>query len=128
MSRKEILTHTSVPVKASLIIMGLGQLMYKQWIKGLLYLAVFVGTFFYLFTAGINDIIGFFTLGTQEADPWLGTKGDDSVIMMLRGLLAFIVIVAFIIIHRSNVRDTHEFYRLTAFFTCSCIFIRNGNH
>ena len=108
MSRKEILTHTSVPVKASLIIMGLGQLMYKQWIKGLLYLAVFVGTIYYLFTAGINDIIGFFTLGTQEADPWLGTKGDDSVIMMLRGLLAFIVIVAFLIIHRSNVRDILE--------------------
>ena len=41
MSRKEILTHASVPVKASLIIMGTGQLMYKQWVKGMLYLAVF---------------------------------------------------------------------------------------
>ena len=105
MSRKEILTHTSFPVKASLIIMGSGQLMYKQWIKGILYLAVFVGTCFYMAIAGISDIAGFFTLGTQEADPWLGTEGDDSVIMLLRGLLAFIVIVAFLIIHRSNVRD-----------------------
>lgn len=108
MSRKQILTHTSAPVKASLIIMGLGQLMYKQWIKGLLYLAVFVGTIYYLFTAGISDIMGFFTLGTQEADPWLGTKGDDSVIMLLRGLLAFIVIAAFLLIHKSNVRDILE--------------------
>lgn len=108
MSRKEILTHASVPVKASLIIMGTGQLMYKQWVKGLLYLAVFAGTCFYLATAGIHDIAGFFTLGTKEADPWLGTEGDDSVIMLLRGLLAFIVIVAFFIIHRSNVRDILE--------------------
>lgn len=108
MSRKEILTHMSVPVKASLIIMGTGQLMYKQWIKGLLYLAVFVGTCFYMVTAGIHDMAGFFTLGTREADPWLGTEGDDSVIMLLRGLLAFIIIAAFVVIHRSNVRDILE--------------------
>lgn len=105
MSKKEILKHASVPVKASLIIMGSGQLMYRQWIKGLLYLSVFVGTCFYMVTEGIYDIAGFFTLGTQEADPWLGTKGDDSVIMLLRGLLAFIVIAAFLIVHISNVHD-----------------------
>lgn len=108
MNRKEILTHASFPVRASLIIMGLGQLLYKQWIKGLLYLAVFVGTLLYMITMGINDIAGFFTLGTQEADPWLGTAGDDSVIMLLRGLLAFIVIAAFLVIHMSNVRDILE--------------------
>lgn len=108
MNRKEILTHASFPVRASLIIMGFGQLLYKQWIKGLLYLAVFVGTLLYMITMGINDIAGFFTLGTQEADPWIGTAGDDSVIMLLRGLLAFIVIAAFLVIHMSNVRDILE--------------------
>mgnify|MGYP006967350405 CR=1 FL=1 len=59
MGRKETLTKLSVPVKASFVIMGTGQLMYKQWIKGLLYLAVFVGTCFYLLTAGIQDMAGF---------------------------------------------------------------------
>lgn len=108
MSRKEILTNLSVPVKASFVVMGIGQLMYKQWIKGLLYLAVFVGTCFYLLTAGIQDMAGFFTLGCTEADPWLGTVGDDSVIMLLRGLLAFIIIVGFFIIHRSNMHDILE--------------------
>lgn len=108
MNRKEILTHASFPVRASLIIMGLGQLLYRQWIKGLLYLAVFAGTLLYMITMGINDIAGFFTLGTIEADPWLGTAGDDSVIMLLRGLLAFIMIAAFLVIHMSNVRDILE--------------------
>ena len=46
MSRKEKLTQTSVPVKASLIIMGMGQLLYRQWVKGLVYLTVLVLTCF----------------------------------------------------------------------------------
>lgn len=108
MSRKEKLTHTSVPVKASLVIMGTGQLLYRQWMKGLLYLTVLVVTCFYMVTTGIYDIVGFFTLGTKEADPWLGTEGDDSVMMLLKGLLAFTIIIAFLIIHRSNVRDILE--------------------
>ena len=108
MSRKEKLTHTSVPVKASLVIMGTGQLLYRQWTKGLLYLTVLVATCFYMVTTGIYDIVGFFTLGTKEADPWLGTEGDDSVMMLLKGLLAFAIIIAFLIIHRSNVHDILE--------------------
>ena len=105
MSRKEKLTQTSVPVKASLIIMGMGQLLYRQWVKGLVYLTVLVLTCFYMVTTGICDIVGFFTLGTKEADPWLGTEGDDSVMMLLKGLLAFAILIAFFIIHRSNIRD-----------------------
>lgn len=108
MKKNQTLTQMSVPVRASLIIMGLGQLCYKQWIKGLLYLSVFAGTLLYMITTGIKDIAGFFTLGTEEADPWLGTTGDDSVIMLLRGLLAFIVIAVFLVIHASNVRDILE--------------------
>ncbi len=108
MKKNQTLTQMSVPVRASLIIMGLGQLCYKQWIKGLLYLSVFAGTLLYMITTGIKDIAGFFTLGTEETDPWLGTTGDDSVIMLLRGLLAFIVIAVFLVIHASNVRDILE--------------------
>ncbi len=102
---KEVIHHSSFPVKASLCIMGTGQMMYKQWIKGFLYFQAFVSMLFYMIIFGVRDIAGFFTLGTSEADPWLGTKGDDSVLMMLRGLLAFILIIGFILLHASNIRD-----------------------
>lgn len=108
MSKKSELTHVSFPVKASMLVMGTGQLMYRQWIKGLLYLAVFAGTLAYLVITGAQDIAGFFTLGTEEADPWLGTAGDDSVIMLLRGLLAFIILAGFVVVHISNIRDIRE--------------------
>ena len=98
----------SVQVKASMIVMGTGQLMYHQWIKGFLYLAVLIAAILYFILTGVSDVIGFFTLGTVEADPWLGTQGDDSVIMLLRGLFSFMVMIAVVLVYRSNVKDIVE--------------------
>lgn len=98
----------SVQVKASMIVMGTGQLMYHQWIKGFLYLAVLIAAILYFILTGVSDVIGFFTLGTVEADPWLGTLGDDSVIMLLRGLFSFLVMIAVVLVYRSNVKDIVE--------------------
>lgn len=98
----------SVQVKASMIVMGTGQLMYYQWVKGFLYLAVLIAAILYFILTGVSDVIGFFTLGTVEADPWLGTPGDDSVIMLLRGLFSFLVMIAVALVYRSNVKDIVE--------------------
>lgn len=92
-------------VKASIPVMGLGQLLQGQIIKGLLYLAVLMGFVWYLTAGGVADVIGFFTLGTTEGDAWLGIEGDDSIMMLLRGILAFIVILLFVCIYVMNLRD-----------------------
>ncbi len=108
MKSKNKMTHMSVQVKASMIVMGTGQLMYHQWIKGFLYLAMLIAAILYFILTGVSDVIGFFTLGTVEADPWLGTQGDDSVIMLLRGLFSFMVMIAVVLVYRSNVKDIVE--------------------
>ncbi len=108
MKTKRNLLKAGIPVKASMLVMGTGQLMQKQWIKGLLYLACFVTYIFYLVTSGITDAIGFFTLGTQKADPWLGTPGDDSIMMLLKGLLFYIITALVLFIHVSNVHDAYD--------------------
>lgn len=108
MKSKNKMTHMSVQVKASMIVMGTGQLMYHQWVKGFLYLAVLIAAILYFILTGVSDMIGFFTLGTVEADPWLGTQGDDSVIMLLRGLFSFMVMIAVVLGYRSNVKDIVE--------------------
>lgn len=105
------MSKTSFPVKASMIIMGTGQLLYKQWVKGFLYLSILGLTIFYMVTNGIKDLKGFVTLGTVKADPWLGTAGDDSVMMMLKGLLAILVIIAYVFVHLSNVNDIKESHK-----------------
>lgn len=108
MKEKRNLFKASFPVKASMCVMGTGQLMQKQWIKGLLYLACFLCFVIYLVTNGINDIMGFFTLGMHKADPWLGTEGDDSIMMLLRAILAYLLTIVFVGIHISNVRDAYD--------------------
>lgn len=108
MDEKNKKSKISFQVIASMIVMGTGQILYKQFIKGLLYLSVFAGVVFYMIKIGAKDIVGFFTLGTVKADPWLGTEGDDSVIMLLRGILAFLIMIVFVIIHISNVHDIKD--------------------
>ncbi len=95
-------------VKLSMILMGSGQILQGQVIKGLLYLCIAVSYIIYMVLAGATDIKGFFTLGTVAGDAWLGIKGDDSVMMLLRGVICY-VITAFVLgFYVSNVRDAYE--------------------
>lgn len=98
-------------VYCSALVMGTGQLMYRQFIKGLLYIAAFVLFVFYLVKTGVTDLWGFVTLGTVEGDPWLGIEGDDSVIMMLKGIMAVMIVIGFILLHVVNIKDVNRMYQ-----------------
>ena len=78
-------------VKASVLVMGLGQICYGQIIKGLIYLACLAGLIWYFVTTGAADFIGFFTLGTQQEDLWLGIPGDNSMNMLILGIFAIVI-------------------------------------
>ena len=104
---KEILYEGNGKVRASMLIMGLGQLMYRQWAKGILYMLVQVAFLAYFILRGASDFIGFFTLGTQESNAWYGIEGDNSVIMMLMGILSIIAIIFYAVIYVSNIKDCY---------------------
>lgn len=115
MTRKEKIKdffRTSSPaVKTSLVIMGAGHLRYGSISKGILYLLVEVSMIWYLIRRGFKDIEGFFTLGTQKADAWAGIAGDNSIVMLLMGIFAWIVVGAFIYIYVQNVKGAREAQR-----------------
>ncbi len=90
---------------ASAFIMGLGQLLYRQYIKGLLYFLLFIGFLLYFIFFGIDGMKGFFTLGTQKADTWLGIEGDNSILLLIMGILAFILILLFLCCYIHNIKD-----------------------
>lgn len=96
------------PVKASMCLMGVGQIMQKQVIKGILFLLMFAGYIVYMVLAGGKAMYNFFSLGVIPANPWLNIKGDNSVIMMLLGTLAFIITGFFIAVHLANIRDAQR--------------------
>jgi arabinogalactan oligomer/maltooligosaccharide transport system permease protein len=92
----------------SSFLMGGGQFLYGARTKGIIYLLIEISFIYYLVKRGVDDIIGFFTLGTTEGDAWLGISGDNSIIMLLMGIFAWIVVAAFIIIYRMNLNDVRE--------------------
>ena len=92
-------------VKLSALIMGAGQLCYGQIVKGLVYLSAFAFFVYYFATSGIKNIIGFFTLGTVAEDLWLGRAGDNSLTMLILGLMSIFVLIFAVVVHISNIKD-----------------------
>lgn len=107
-SLKFFLKNANKNVIGSICLMGLGQLMYGQIGKGLMYLLLFVCSILYFLYRGIANLIGFFTLGTKEMDAWLGIKGDNSVVMLLMGILSIGAIFFLLGCYISNIRDVYE--------------------
>lgn len=105
---KEIIIEGDYKVSSSMIIMGLGQMLYKQWIKGILYLLCQILFFIYFIGRGAKDIFSFFTLGNVESNEWYGIKGDNSIVMLIMGILAIFMLVFYILIYISNIKDCYN--------------------
>ncbi|MEG2014366.1 MAG: sugar ABC transporter permease [Clostridia bacterium] len=88
--------------------MGLGQLFNRQFAKGIMYILLEVMFIAYFILIGASNIFGLFTLGSVMADPWHGIEGDDSVTMMLLGILAVIAVILYIFIYVGNIKDAYN--------------------
>ena len=95
-------------VRASMALMGLGQLMYHQVGRGLIYLIIEILGILFFSIYGFQWIVGLITLGTVEADPWIGKEGDNSVIFLLLGLLSIALLILFIGLYISNIKDCYN--------------------
>ena len=84
-------------VKLSMVIMGAGQFRYGAKGKGVCFFLSEVLMICYMAMRGCRDLAGFFTLGTTRGDAWLGVEGDNSVVMLLMGIFAWIVLAAFVL-------------------------------
>ena len=62
----EIKVADTFPTKMSFLIMGFGNLVHKQFVKGAGFLAIEIGFILFMIMGGAQNIINFFTLGTVE--------------------------------------------------------------
>lgn len=84
--------------KLSMVLMGFGNIMHKQKIKGLIYLAVEVAYVVFMVLNGIRFLSMLGTLGTvEQKEVWdevnqiyTYTKGDQSVLILLYGWQRFL--------------------------------------
>lgn len=106
--------------KISFFIMGFGCFMRGQILKGLIYLSAQVLFIIYMIFYGIPAIRDFITLGTVE-QAWvydaetginIQRAGDNSMLMLLYGVITILIIAAFAVIWRSSVSACRDAQRL----------------
>lgn len=105
---REAVSHSSWKVRLSAVVMGGGQFAYGSRAKGALYFLLEISIIYYFVVRGFRDIAGFFTLGTKKSDAWLGIEGDNSVIMLLMGIFAWIVAAVFLYLYQMNLKDAYR--------------------
>ncbi|MBQ6624778.1 MAG: sugar ABC transporter permease [Clostridia bacterium] len=102
--------------RVSFLIMGFGNLVRGQVVKGILYLAVEAVAIFYFLTSGFASISALRHLGTNEQG-WVFDEekgidvlstGDNSMLILLYGVLSLFILVAFIFIWSANVKDAYH--------------------
>lgn len=96
--------------KISFFIMGFGQLLRGQVLKGLMFLAVQAGIICFIIFFGWDYLAKFGTLGTVETrnDSRITQWGDNSFLILLFGLLTIMAIIALIFIWRVNIRENRK--------------------
>ena len=96
--------------KLSFLIMGFGQLLRGQIVRGLTMLALEGGILYYILDFGWGYLKDIFTLGVVETHK-VGRKtvyGDNSFLILLYGLLTLVIVVALIFLWRVNIRQNRE--------------------
>ena len=113
-SRENIVTifkNGDLFTRLSFLIMGLGNIARKQFVKGLIYLGCEIGFIYFLATVGIEKLQGLITLGTQTQgwvlDETLGievlSQGDNSMLFLLYGVCTLVAVAVFLVVYISNI-------------------------
>lgn len=105
--------------KLSFLVMGAGNLARKQIVKGLIFLGAEIGFLFYMLMYGITALSHLDDLGEQaqriekDADGFpVQLPGDNSMLMLLFGVVALFIVVAFIFMWRASVKAAYEAQQL----------------
>ncbi|MCR5421137.1 MAG: sugar ABC transporter permease [Lachnospiraceae bacterium] len=93
--------------KISYLILGFGQMVRGQWVKGIAFLTTEILFILYMVKFGGTYLSKITTLGTVETykEGRKTVYGDNSFHILLFGILTIIVIIAFICIWYLNIRD-----------------------
>ena len=118
----EIKVPDSFATKLSFLIMGFGNIAHKQIVKGLGFLAIEIGFFAFMVMGGVQNLINMFTLGTVEThDEVVPGKilpvrvfGDNSMLFLLYGVLTCMIVAAFVMIWRANIKSARQVQALEA--------------
>lgn len=110
-----------ISTKLSFFIMGISQLKNKQWLKGLLFIITEIVFLAWFIFSGVSALSMLSSLGHNKtkAVVWDASQGvyitkqpDNSLIILLFGVLSLIVVAFFILIYITNIRSARHLYAL----------------
>ena len=97
--------------RISFLVVGLGQILRGQYVRGISVLCLAAAMLFYIFGFGLSYLKDILTLGTQgrgfNPDGTI-SLGDNSFLILLYGILTIIVILALVLVWRINLRQNRE--------------------
>lgn len=111
---KAALTKGDVFTRLSAIVFGLGNIVRKQYVKGIAMLALEVAFFVYLFTSGIGYLCKIPSLGENKGGKklvdgfWEYVEPDRSVVILLYGVCSIVICVAFVGLWILSVRAAYK--------------------
>lgn len=96
--------------RLSFLIMGFGQLLRGQFVRGITMLGLECGIFYYLLSFGWKYLTQIVTLGTVETHKQgrVTVYGDNSFLILLYGLLTIVIVLCLIYLWRVNLRQNRE--------------------
>ena len=109
--------HGNWAVKLSYLFMGTGNIAAGQYIKGVLYFLIEAAFVVFMALSGGSHFIGFFTLGTTPmsgdgaVDEWgnpIINAGDNSLLMLLFGVVTILMIIAFVCVYLASVKSARK--------------------
>ena len=113
-SLKNAFAKGSIFTRLSAIVMGLGNIVYGQIVKGLLFLAVEAAYIFYMIRYGVGCLVKFIKLGGRTGgEVWDEAQGiyvsgvqDRTIEFLLFGVVAIGITVLFIILWKSAISSS----------------------
>lgn len=110
-----------IATKLSFVFCGAGNIVYRQFAKGFLFLGVELLYILYMILAGFNHIymlpsLGWLTQGevyNEAKGIYEYTQGHNSVLILLWGVITLFVTVLFVLFWRNSVRSAYKAQCLT---------------
>lgn len=113
-SLQEAAKHADVLSWVSIIIFGFGNFVRKQYVKGLVFILCEAGVLAFLATTGAEYLPKFGTLGTKKQGKvkingfWHYVAGDNSVEILLYGVMSIAAIVVLIYLATLSLRSAYK--------------------
>ena len=111
-----IFVEGDIFTKLSFLVWGLSNMVRGQIVKGAIYLAMEVAFLYYMITSGLTNLANLATLGIHEQGMvfdetqgiYVVQQGDNSMLMLLYGVVAIVVVAMAIVVWMTSVYSGEE--------------------